>query len=68
MIQNLFLHGFPWVTNNGLKANPDKFHLILNNPDEKYFIQIQNFKIFNSKCEKLLGIKIYNCLSFTEHV
>ena len=57
-----------WVSNNGLKANPDKFHLILNNPDEKYFIQIQNFQIFNSKCEKLLGIKIDSSLSFTEHV
>ena len=51
-----------WVTNNGLKANPDKFHLILNNPDEKYFIQIQNFQIYNSNCAKLLGIKIDNSL------
>ena len=57
-----------WTSNNGLQANPDKFHLILNNPDEKYFIQIQNFQIFNSRCEKLLGIKIDNSLSFTEHV
>ena len=57
-----------WVTNNGFKANPDKFHLILNNPDEKYFIQIQNFQIYNSNCAKLLGIKIDNSLSFTEHV
>ena len=57
-----------WVSNNGLKANPDKFHLILNNPDETYYINIQNCKIFNRKCEKLLGIKIDNSLSFTEHV
>ena len=57
-----------WVSNNGLKANPDKFHLILNNPDDKYSINIQNLSIFNNKCEKLLGIKIDNSLSFTEHV
>ena len=57
-----------WFGINGLKANPDKFHLILNNPDEKYFIEIQNYKIRNSKCEKLLGVKINNNLSFDEHV
>ena len=55
-----------WVSNNGLKANPDKFHLVLNNPDDKHSINIQNFPIFHSKCEKLLGIKIDNSLSFTE--
>ena len=57
-----------WVSNNGLKANPDKFHFILNNPDDKYSINIQNFPILNGKCEKLLGIKIDNSLPFTEHV
>ena len=57
-----------WISNNGLKANLDKFHLTLNNPDERYFIKIQNFQIFNSKCKKLLGIKIDGSLSFTEHV
>ena len=57
-----------WDSNNGLKANPDKFHLILNDPDDKYSINIRNFPIFNIKCEKLLGIKIDNSLSFAEHV
>ena len=57
-----------WLANNGLKANPDKFHLILSNPDDKYAIEIQDFKIINSKCEKLLGVKIDNNLSFQEHV
>ena len=57
-----------WVSNNGLKPNRDKFHFILNNPDETYYINIQNFKIYNRKCEKLLGIKIDNSLNFTEHV
>ena len=57
-----------WISNNGLKANPDKFHLILNNPGERYFIKIQKFQIFNNKCKKLLGIKIDGSLYFTEHV
>ena len=65
MTQKFFSRGYPII---GLKANPDKFHLILNNPDERYFIKIQNFQIFNSKCKKLLGIKIDGSLSFTEHV
>ena len=57
-----------WFANNGLKANPDKFHLILSNPDDKYAIDIHDFKVVNSKCETLLGVKIDNNLSFEEHV
>lgn len=57
-----------WVSNNGLKANPDKFHLILNTSESNHFIEIENNKIFNSNCEKLLGVKIDNNLSFDEHV
>ena len=52
---------------NGFKANPDKFHLILHNLDEKYFIKIQNFQIFKSKCKELLGIKIDCSLTCMEH-
>ena len=57
-----------WVNNNGLKANPNKFHLILNDHDDKRYIKIGNCKIYNTTCEKLLGIKIDNKLSFNEHV
>ena len=57
-----------WVKNNGLKANPDKFHLLLNETDKNYSIEIENFKIFNRNCEKLLGISIDNTLSFDDHV
>ena len=45
-----------WVSQNGLKANPDKFHLILSEPSTEYSIQIENFIIPNSKSKKLLGI------------
>ena len=57
-----------WLKQNGLKANPDKFHLILSNPDDRVFIKVENYKIYNSDCEKLLGIKIDDELSFSNHV
>ena len=57
-----------WFNNNDLKANPDKFHLVLNESNDKYFIEIENFKIPNSNCKKLLGISIDNNLSFDDHV
>ena len=57
-----------WFYNNSLKANPDKFHLILSNSDEDKFVIIQQSEIYNSNCEKLLGIKIDNKLSFDDHV
>ena len=28
-----------WFRNNGLKANPEKFHLILSNPNDKLLIK-----------------------------
>ena len=57
-----------WSDNNRLKANPDKFHLILSDLNKENFILIKQFKIYNSNCEKLLGIKIDSKLSFDEHV
>ena len=57
-----------WVRNNALKANPEKFHLIMSNDDETLSLKIDTFEIFNSKSKKLLGIVIDNNLSFKEHV
>ena len=57
-----------WFANNGLKANPHKFHLILNVNRNDIFIEIQQFKILNSNAQKLLGIKVDNKLSFDDHV
>ena len=57
-----------WFANNGLKANPDNFHLIFNVNRNDVFTEIQQFKIFNSNAQKLLGIKIDNKLSFDDHV
>ena len=57
-----------WVKNNGLKANPDKFHIILNGSHEDDFIIVDEYAIKNSKCEKRLGIKIDHKLSFDDYV
>ena len=57
-----------WFSNNYLKANPDKFHLILSETRNDIFVEIQQFKIVNCDHQKLLGIKIDNKLSFDKHV
>ena len=57
-----------WFSINGFKANPEKFHLILSNPDQNLFIEIDGHKILNKKSEKLLGIKFDSKLNFDIHV
>ena len=57
-----------WVSNNGLKANPDKFHLLLSSSDNNILVNVENDKNFNSQHEKLLGVVIDNDLKFDEHV
>ena len=57
-----------WFRNNGLKANPDKFHLLLSDNNEDYYISVANFTIQNSNSEKLLGVIFDNELTFNNHV
>ena len=57
-----------WVRNNGLKANPDKFHMILSETSTQLSMMVDNFEIKNSQTEKMLGIKIDNKLTFDPHV
>ena len=40
-----------------MKANPDKCHLLLSKDDPRT-VNIGNTNITNSKCKKLLGVKI----------
>ena len=58
---------FKWFTDNLLKANPEKSHLLTNSAQEIQ-INIGEIAISNSKCEKLLGIHIDNKLTFESHV
>ena len=55
-----------WFSNNGMKANPDKYHLLSN--CNTCSLKVGNEIIENSECEKLLGIKIDKSLNFNEHL
>ena len=56
-----------WFSNNQMKANKDKCHLLLSNK-EKVTMKIGETEIKSSNCEKLLRIKIDNNLAFNEHL
>ena len=57
-----------WIRNNGLKANPDKFHLLLSDSSKDYSLKVDQCEVKNSNLQTLLGIKIDNKLNFNEHV
>ena len=58
---------FEWFSNNSLKANADRCHLILST-DEPFSINIDHEIIKNSNNKKLLGINLNNRLGFNTHV
>ena len=57
-----------WFSDNQMKANPGKCHLLLNNSCKKNKINVGEFEIESSTQEKLLGITIDNNLNFASHV
>ena len=57
-----------WFKDNGMKANPYKYHLLINNTKENFQIKIGNETVSNSKYKKLQGIKVGHELNFNEHV
>ena len=58
---------FKWFKGNLFKGSPDNCHLLVSTT-EKTKINIGEFLIGNSDCEKLLGVKIDNKLTFDCHV
>ena len=56
-----------WLADNLLKANREKYHLLAST-NEKRHLNVEKIEIRNSKCEKLLGIKIDSKLMFDSHV
>ena len=58
---------FKWFTDNQMKTNEDKRHLIVST-NELTEIQIGDFSIKNSANEKLLGVNTDSKLSFDCHV
>ena len=58
---------FQWFSDNQMKANISKCHLLVNKKDE-VTIRIGDTEIKNSEYEKLLGIKVDTKLNFNEHL
>ena len=58
---------FSWFKFNGMKANPDKCHLLLSS-DEKCNASMGNHLIKNTKQQKFLGVLLDNNLKFKKHV
>ena len=58
---------FKWFKDNLFNGNSDKCHLLVSS-NEKTKINIGEFSIEKSDCEKLLGVKIDNKLTFDCHV
>ena len=58
---------FEWFSNNFLKANADKRHLILST-DKPFSINIDNEVIKNDNNKKLLRINLNNRLGYDTHV
>ena len=63
-LQNASLTLFHWFYDNQMKANPNKCHFICSTID-KVNIIVENQKICNSPCEKILGVRFDSNLSLT---
>ena len=57
-----------WFKDNRMKANPDKYHLLINNTKKSFQIKIGNETVSNSKYEKFPEVKVDHELNFNEHV
>ena len=58
---------FKWFDDNLTKSNAHKCHLLVST-SETVKIQVGNYNIANSKCEKLLGINFDHNLNFDKHL
>ena len=58
---------FNWLSENQLKANPEKCNLIFNTK-EKYSLTVDETLITSTEVVKLLGVQIDNRLTFKTHI
>ena len=56
-----------WFENNLLKSNADKCHLLVS-PSGAVSLRVSECDIKNNECEKLLGVKFDNKLTFEKHI
>ena len=65
--ENASLKLLDWFSNNQIKADPDKCHL-LRSATTSIAIKIKDNEILNSESEKLLGVTIDNKLNFSNYL
>ena len=58
---------FTWFDNNLIKINADKCHLLATS-NEKVTIKIGSYETANTKCERLLGVRLDSGFSFDYHI
>ena len=58
---------FEWFENNLLKTNAGKCHLLVSSRDDVN-LRVSKYDIKDSECEKLLGVKFDNKLTFENHI
>ena len=58
---------FQWFSDNQMKANHDKCHLLVSGKNN-VTMNASGFKIKNTECEKLLGIKVDCWLKFESYL
>ena len=67
-LQNAAETLFQCFEDNRMKANPEKYDLLINNTKESFQIMICNEAVSNNKYEKLLWVKVDYELNLNEHV
>ena len=67
-LENDLLILIKWYKSNYRKPNPDKWHLLLSDTDNDLNIEVSNKLIYNSSCEKILGVDFDNELNFNSHI
>ena len=66
-LEDIYENHIKWFSDNQIKLNTDKCHVLLNSQGPKT-IKIRNLCIKNSSCEKILGINFDYKLKFTNHI
>ena len=67
ILENDSIQLVKWFSENQMKANKDKCHLVISN-NEKVSMEIDNTELENTSSEKLLGIIIDSKFNFKEHL
>ena len=67
ILENDSIQLFKCVSDNQMKANKNKCHLVISN-NEKVSMKIDNIELENTSSEKFLGIIIDSKLNFKEHL